>query len=48
MVESLGVLTFTHKVMSDDTQYFAFCYPKSYEEVQSQVRPAPLTSRLSL
>ena len=33
-----GVLRFTHRVTTDDKHYFAFCYPKSYEECQADLR----------
>jgi hypothetical protein len=37
MESGSGVLTFSHRVMADELHYFAFCYPKSYDEVQSQL-----------
>ncbi len=36
--EADGSITFQHKVMgATDVLYFAFCYPKSYDELQSQL-----------
>jgi hypothetical protein len=37
MESGCGVLTFNHRVMADEVHYFAFCYPKSYSEVQDHL-----------